>query len=77
MVLDFRLVIRLFIQFGRIGCWFLNMRAGKVRMISLVSGYSFLFKTRHWRKDSIGFQLIIEYLVILEEAFQFDLGCLR
>ena len=24
-------------------------------MISLVSGYSFLFKTRHWRKDSIGF----------------------
>ena len=21
----------------------------------LVSGYSFLFKTRHWRKDSIGF----------------------
>lgn len=37
----------------------------------------FLFKTRHWRKDSIGFQLIIEYLVILEEAFQFDLGCLR
>ncbi len=55
MVLDFRLVIRLFIQFGRIGCWFLNMRAGKVRMISLVSGYSFLFKTRHWRKDSIGF----------------------
>lgn len=54
MVLDF-LVIRLFIQFGRIGCWYLNMRAGKVRMISLVSGYSFLFKTRHWRKDSIGF----------------------